>query len=119
MSLTSVLTIAASALRLNAAKVAASADNVANVTTDGYQAVTVEGVTTVSGGGQRGADRGVTGVLRPSVPVQGLRIDTTTTQTDLAGERVRQILAQNAYNAAIQTLRTGDEMLGEVIDIKQ
>jgi len=71
MSLTSVLAAAASSLRLNAGKVAASADNVVNVDTAGYKAATVEGVP-VATGGRQDAVGGVTGVLRPAVSVQGL-----------------------------------------------
>ncbi len=84
MSIGSGITSALSALSLNARRLGAVADNVANVATDGYKAVDVRASTvTTSQSGEAYAPGGVTGFVKPSVAHQGL-LQSTTSATDLA-----------------------------------
>lgn len=85
MSITQVLSSAVSALQLNANRVAAAADNVANARTDGYKAVDVQGATvaTKQGTATSYAAGGVRAVSRAAVAVQGL-LQPSPASTDLA-----------------------------------
>jgi flagellar hook protein FlgE len=38
---------------------------------------------------------------------------------DLGEEAVQQIVAQRSFEANLQTLRTGDALLGSILDIKK
>ena len=95
------------------------AHNVANVNTDGFQKSKTEFVEIPNGGVlpvvEKDDSSGPT-VLR----------DTGSNQTmfelsnvDLGEEVVQQIVAQRSFEANLQTLRTGDALLGSILDIKK
>ena len=85
MTIAGVTASAVSALTPNATRVAAVADNVANVGTVGFKATDVRTTTLVTGQGAGGgfAAGGVQTVARPSVAVQGL-LESSNSPTDLA-----------------------------------
>lgn len=85
MTISGVTASAVSALTANATRVAAVADNVANVGTVGFKATAVRTTTLVTGQGAGGgfAAGGVRTVARPSVAVQGV-LESTSSATDLA-----------------------------------
>ena len=85
MTIAGVTASAVSALTANATRVAAVADNVANVGTVGFKATDVRTTTLVTGQGAGGgfAAGGVQTVARPSVAVQGL-LESSNSPTDLA-----------------------------------
>jgi len=85
MTISGVTASAVSALTANATRVAAVADNVANVGTVGFKATEVRTTTLVTGQGAGGgfAAGGVRTVARSSVGVQGL-LESSSSPTDLA-----------------------------------
>ncbi len=89
--------IAASGLALQEMRFAASADAVANVSTEGYEAKRVDSQESAVGG------------------VRG-RIVNTGERTSLINERVNQISTVAAYRANLSVIRTDDEMTGSLLD---
>ncbi|MEO5337068.1 MAG: flagellar hook protein FlgE [Magnetospirillum sp. WYHS-4] len=85
MSLSGILSSAVSGLTLNASRVAASADNLANVHTVGHKAADVQGATLVTRQASATAYSagGVRGRSRAEVSTQGL-LQATSSTTDLA-----------------------------------
>lgn len=85
MSLTGAISSALSGLQLNAARVAAASDNIANVSTPAYKAVEIRATSLVtpSGGTLLAPAGGVQVVVRQSNDVQGL-LKSTDSPTDLA-----------------------------------
>lgn len=85
MSIGSILSSAVSGLTLDASRVAASADNLANLTTVGYKAKDVQGatLTTRQTSSTAYAAGGVQGHTRAQVDLQGL-LQASTSATDLA-----------------------------------
>ncbi len=85
MSLTGAISSALSGLQLNAARVAASSDNIANVTTPAYKAVEIRATSLVTqpGGTLLAPAGGVQVVVRSTNDVQG-RLKGTESPTDLA-----------------------------------
>lgn len=82
--LSGILQSAISGLRLNSQRVAASADNVANVTTIGYKSVTVNGSTLVTPNATGAyAPGGVLSMPRRAADVQGL-LAASASPTDMA-----------------------------------
>ena len=114
---------AASALRANAFRVAVSANNVANINTDGFQA---SGVSTVDAGYVGGIGRGtrVEATFRDTrpgapvpAPVPGLP-PAASSNTELAPEMTGQMAASLAYRANLAAFRAGDEMLRTLLDMR-
>ena len=91
------MTIARSGMALEEARLAASANNVANLTTDGYSSAQVVA--------QARADGGVEATVRP-----------TGQPTDLLQEVVTQMEVVIAYTANLAVIRTSDGMIGTVIN---
>ncbi len=105
--------IAAGGMAYAAARLSRSAQNVANLNTDGY--VPVAPIAQADLGG---------GVSMHNPPAQSSpnytssgRIDSES-GTDLAQETVEQIGALTAFKANIAVLKTDDEMQRAVLDIK-
>jgi len=123
MSISGVLTAAVSGLSLASQRVAAAADNIANVSTPGYKAsdVHASSVTTRQSAAGGYAAGGVTGILRPSVDVPGFLVSGAAIEAsnvDIAQQLVGLIDASAAYKANLEVLKTGDAILKELIDIK-
>ena len=102
-----------------ATQIAVTAHNVANVNTNGFKKSRTELVAVETGGVlpvvQKDKSAG------PSIlndtghgPAQ-LELS----NVDLGEETVNQILAQRGFEANISTLKTADDMLGTILDIKK
>jgi len=113
----SALNSTVSALRAFVTKLGVTADNVANVNTDGFK----KGRATLHEG-QNGAVR--VEISRDNSP--GFRYDTVengekvekeTSNVDLTEEIPDLMLTKRAYQANLKTLETQDEMLGSLLDI--
>ena len=111
MQLGSVVSIANSGLRAETRRLEQSAQNVANINTDGYAAQRVESRSEAHGGVSTAV------YTRQGLPAQagGAAPEST---TDLAEETVSQISSQHAFTANLAVLRTADAMLGELVDRK-
>lgn len=114
-----------SALRANSFRVDVSANNVANVNTDGFQAATVQTadkayVNSIGSGVQ------VAGTYAPNRPgppaaaegVPAVEDGITQSNTDLVVERTNQMNAQNAYGVNLVMSRTVDETSQTLMDLK-
>lgn len=95
------------------------AHNVANVNTDGFKKSGTEFVEIPSGGVlpvvEKDDSSGPT-VLRNSTGNQTM---VELSNVDLGKETVQQIVAQRSLEANLQTLRTGDALLGSILDIRK
>jgi len=114
MAITDALSAATSGLTVNGSRVAATADNIANVHTKGYSRVEVhaKSIPPQFGGG-------VTGVVereRVSNIVEASEI-AQTQGVDIATEFTTLIQAKTAYSANLKTLETAEEMLRESVDL--
>ncbi len=103
-----------------------TANNIANINTDGFKASEVQTADRAYindiGTGTR-----VTGTYAPNRPGP-VAMDTAgvsatgmveQSNTDLVRERVNQMAAQQAYNANIPMVRAVDEMTQSILDIKR
>ena len=95
------------------------AHNVANINTDGFKKSRTEFVEIPSGGVlpviEKDDSSGPT-VLRNSTGNQTM---VELSNVDLGEEVVQQIMAQRCFEANLQTLRTGDALLGSILDVKK
>jgi flagellar hook protein FlgE len=94
--MTDALSIAGSALAAQTISLAVTADNVANATTPGYTAKQAQFV-----------------AMNPGVSV-GAIVDTGE-GVDLADQMVNLILAKTAYEAAVNVVRTTNQMTGTLL----
>lgn len=109
MAIQSILTTANSALLANASRVAATADNVANVSTTGFKPRDVRTTTLATEQTSRtnftpGGVQAV--VIEEDGPVE------------LVSQLTRLIQSEAAFSASAELLRTGDELAREIVDIK-
>ena len=93
--MSSLTTIASSGLSAARMRLDASAGNVANMNTPGYRA-------------QR--------VVQQAAPEGG--VDASAEGVSLEQEVVDQLAAKQAFMANLQTLRTGDAVLGALLDVR-
>ncbi|MFO0701879.1 MAG: flagellar basal body rod C-terminal domain-containing protein [Nitrospira sp.] len=95
------------------------AHNVANLNTDGFKKSRTEFVEVQTGGVlpvvEKDAAAGST-VLRDT---GGNQFHAELSNVDLGEETVQQILAQRSFEANLRTLKTGNSLLGTVLDIKK
>lgn len=110
---------ALSGLGAYAKQVEVSANNVANVNTDGFKKSHVELVSVETGGVLpvvRKDDSAGPTVLRDNGygPAQ-----VEFSNVDLGEEAVNQIIGQRGFEANIQALKTANDMLGSILDIKK
>jgi len=110
---------ALSGLTAFSTQVAVTADNVANVTTDGFKKSRTELIAVESGGVRSAIQKDET--AGPTIlnntgygPAQF-----ELSNVDLAEEVVNQIIGQRGFEANIQTIKTADEMLGTILDIRK
>jgi flagellar basal-body rod protein FlgC len=107
---------------------AVTADNIANVNTDGYQTARVTLETGQGGTGvnvqQITRDQSPGSVYYENRPVEtgdgGYTQEYTAVEAsnvDLAVQMVHMIRDQNAYSANIVAIRTQDELVGSVLDM--
>jgi len=115
----SAIHTALSGLGAYAKQVEVSANNVANVNTDEFKKSHTELVSEETGGVLpvvRKDDSAGPTVLRDSGygPAQ-----VELSNVDLGEEAVNQIIGQRGFEANIQVLKTADDMLGRILDIKK
>ena len=95
------------------------AHNVANVNTDGFKKSRTEFVEIPSGGVlpvvEKDESSGPT-VLRDTDGRQSMG---ELSNVDLGEEAVQRIVAQRSFEANLQTLRTGDALLGSILDMRK
>jgi len=110
---------ALSGLTAFSTQVAVTAHNVANVNTDGFKKSRTELIALESGGVRSAIQKDET--AGPTIlnntgygPAQ-----LALSNVDLAEEAVNQILGQRGFEANIQTIKTADEMLGTILDIRK
>jgi flagellar basal-body rod protein FlgC len=111
----SVTSIALSGLRVQSRRLAQSAENVANVNTDEFEGQRVTGEAAAGGG--------VVPRSAPTYSPRGVQVsdDGSTkfaSNTDLADERVTQQSSLRSFQADVAVLRTSDQMLGELVNLK-
>jgi len=98
---------AVSALNAESSKVAATADNIANMSTEGYAAKEVRATTLVTR--QTSGTAYAPGGVNIAVHETG--------QVDIGNEFVKLIQARLAYGFNAQTLKTGEEMARSLLDV--
>jgi flagellar basal-body rod protein FlgC len=110
---------ALSGLTAFSTQVAVTAHNVANVTTDGFKKSRTELIAVESGGVrsaiQKDETAGPTILNNTGYGPAQLELS----NVDLAEEAVNQIIGQRGFEANIQTVKTADEMLGTILDIRK
>ena len=115
----SAIDTALSGMAAFAKKLDVSANNVANVNTDGFHKSRVESIEAGTGGVlpvvQKDDSPGPS-VLREN-GYGSAQVELS--NVDLGEEAVSQIIAQRGFEANIRTLKTADDMLGSIIDTKR
>src|SRR5262245_11521577 len=110
---------ALSGLTAFSTQVAVSAHNVANVNTDGFKKSRTEFIAIESGGVrlaiQTDEPAGPTILNHTGYAPAQLELS----NVDLGEEAVNQIIGQRGFEANLQALKTADEMLGHILDIKK
>ena len=110
---------ALSGLTAFSTQVAVTADNVANVTTDGFKKSRTELIAVESGGVrsaiQKDETAGPTILNNTGYGPAQLELS----NVDLGEEAVNRIIGQRGFEANIQTIKTADEMLGTILDISE
>ena len=103
----SALTSAVSGMQVSALRMDVSANNIANVNTPGFEQSDLVQVS--------GSASAVSGTIR-RIP----NPDPTTSGTDLAKEMGGEMTtAKTGYSANLKVIKTQDEMLGSLLDIKR
>lgn len=94
-----------------------TADNIANVNTDGFKKSRV----TFSEQTPGGVSAQVQQINTPGIPketIQGDKlVDVESSNVDLADELTEMIPTQTAYTANLKTVSSSDEMIGALMDI--
>ena len=106
MSVSSVLSVAVSGLNASAERFSVAANNIVNANSDGYQALHATTVSQTAGSGPGASPGGVRNVI-----TQGGTVD-------LAHKIVDSIFARISYSANAQVIRTADQTLGQLLDIR-
>ncbi len=107
MSVSSILSTAISGLASSSARVAASAQNIVNINTDGYLAKDAQGRVTPAVSVSRAFGAG-------SVQVEAIE----PSNVNVAKEFIDMIAAKAAYEANAKVIRTTEDMQKDVLDIK-
>ena len=98
--MSSISSIASSGLQAAQLRLDASANNIANMNTPGYRARQVAQQAAAQGGVDARVQRA------------------NTSGVSLEKEVVDQLAAKQAFLASVQTLRTGDAVLGALLDVR-
>ena len=111
----SIFSIAQSGLQVASLQLAVSANDVANVETDGFAPSHVEAQEVRSGG--------VTGsAVKQNDPQFEARLDRAlvgASRTDLVQETVSQSAAAASFGANLATLQTADELFGTLLELRK
>jgi flagellar hook protein FlgE len=115
----SAIDTALSGLTTFAKKLDVSANNVANLNTDGFHKSRVESVEIGTGGVlpvvQKDDSAGPSVLQDRGYGAAQVELS----NVDLGEEAVSQIIAQRGFEANLRTLKTADDMLGSIIDTKR
>jgi flagellar basal-body rod protein FlgC len=106
-----------SALKAFVTKLGVSADNIANVKTDGFKrnrATLHEGH---NGGVRVEIEKDDSPGLRYNVIENGKKVEKETSNVDLTEEIPNLMVTKRAYQANLKSVETQDEMLGSLLDI--
>ena len=95
------------------------AHNVANVNTDGFKKSRTEFVEIPTGGVLPVVEKDDASGLTVLRDTGGNQTMVELSNVDLGKEMVQQIVAQHSFEANLQTLRTGDALLGSILDIRK
>jgi len=109
MRIGSILSIASSGLKAASKRFALSAQNLANMNSDGYKASRTIDVATEDGGVESHVERVQNpgpAILRKGELVEG-------SNTDIVQDTVNQMQALQSYRANISVVKTASEMLEE------
>jgi flagellar basal-body rod protein FlgC len=105
-----------SALRAFVTKLGVTADNIANVNTDGFKRNRAVLHEDLSGGVRVQLSKDQSPGLRYDVIEDGQKIEKETSNVDLGQEIPDLMLTKRAYQANLKTIETQDEMLGSLLD---
>lgn len=106
----SVSSIALSSMSHASARLSRSAHNVANVNTAGFEAQRVVASEAPNGG--------VTSQTQPTYDAAMSYQDVIGSNTDLISETVEQISSLHQFKAAVALLKTDQEMMSTLLDVK-
>jgi flagellar basal-body rod protein FlgC len=112
------LSASVQAIKSHLTRVAGSADNIANLETDGYKAKRVDikedavgnpaAVVTIDNR---------PGPTRLELNQEGEEVEVEMSNVDLATEMVKTMESENAVRANVKSVAARDELLGDIIDI--
>lgn len=105
-----------SALRAFVTKLGATADNIANVNTDGFKRNRAVLHEDVSGGVRVELSKDKSPGLRYDVIEDGQKVEKETSNVDLIEEIPDLMLTRRTYQANLKTIEVQDEMLGSLLD---
>ena len=106
-----------SALRAFVTKLGVTADNIANVNTDGFKRKRTTFYEDHDGGVRVEINKDNTPGLRYDVIEDGKKVEKETSNVDLTEEIPDLMLTKRAYQANLKTIDTQEEMLGSLLDI--
>jgi flagellar basal-body rod protein FlgC len=105
-----------SALKAFVTKLGATADNIANVNTDGFKRNRAVLHEDYNGGVRLELSKDQSPGLRYDVIEDGEKVEKETANVDLSEEIPDLMLTKRAYQANLKTIETQDEMLGSLLD---
>ena len=108
-----------SGLRAEGEALGVVGDNIANVNTDGFKKSKTEFVEIPSGGVLPVVEKDDSSGPTVLHDTGGNQTMVELSNVDLGEEVAQQIAAQRSFEANLQTLRTGDALLGSILDIKK
>ncbi|MGD8410888.1 MAG: flagellar basal body rod C-terminal domain-containing protein [Desulfobacterales bacterium] len=106
-----------SALRAFITRLGVTADNIANVNTDGFKRKRTTLNEDQNGGVRVEISKDKSPGLRYNVIEDGKKVEKETSNVDLTEEIPDLMLTKRTYQANLKTLETHDEMLGSLLDI--
>ena len=112
----SALNSTVSALRAFVTKLGVTADNIANVNTDGFKKNRATLHEDQNGGVRVEISRDESPGFRYDVIQNGEVLEKETSNVDLTEEIPDLMITKRAYQANLKTLETQDEMLGSLLD---
>ena len=112
--MSSISSIASSGLQAAQLRLDASANNVANMNTPGYRRESVSQQAAPDNAGVRASVQRVQGTQN----AQTAQTAQAEKGVSLEQEAVEQMSATYAFKANLQTIKTQDEMLGSLLDMK-
>ena len=112
----SALNSTVSALRAFVTKLGVTADNIANVNTDGFKKNRAILQEDDNGGVRVEIRRDNSPGLRYDAYENGETVEKETSNVDLAEEFPSLMITKRAYQANLKTVETQDEMLGSLLD---